>query len=737
MKRTFVFCLILFALMFAFPFQEEILANGLNTNKKFESSLSKEEISSFIDNADTDILGSPESHADFSDFERSPLRAGATEAFLDLPLGVPLSGYTGRFFTHAPDGRESPYTTRFAPSVGAQTRSSLKAIVVENQEEIVVFLRLELIYVADVLLFAIEDEISERLGIDLHDKLIIVASHTHSGYGNFWNNWILYLGHDMYIPEIFHRMVAQSADAIEDAYYSLQPARAGIGFDKNFDPRDRIFSDRRDHNDVLGPNGELIWGNGGKRIRHDLEPRGKSKDNRLTIFRIDDLAGDPIAAMIHFGMHSTILEERNLFLSGDAVFHVEWFFQETFDQPVVSMFLPGAGGDISPRGNGFNFKDFQLLERLGRIAAPKIRQLFDSVETTSEADIEIVSRQVPQSREDIRIVRDGKEISYGTPKFPCQIDDDYFFTYDDFNFSYGAGMCGSTCDENPETIKGEGYDNVYLSCIDSVTAGKVIPPSFRLPPQQLPLAEYSTRITAIRFNEYLLVTLPGEPMSILSDKLRKLVPPPFDFDHTIVIGYAQDHEGYLHTRFDWLQGRGAEVVNFWGPLHGEYLMDQSLDLAHQLTTLEKEAPGGIDRPQYRNEVTWKSDPIKPEITLNAGKVYKDYQFIGEDILKQIQRFENATFTWLGGDPTIDWPVITLQKEDENGDFQDALLPSGRKLTDAGPDMFLRYNPYPIDIVFREREHRWTVDWETLKNTEVGIYRFHVSGYFFDGSEHYP
>jgi neutral ceramidase len=667
-------------------------------------------------------------------FPRSPLYAGVAERFLDLPLGLPLSGYTARLGMSAPDARESYYTTRFAPSIGAETRSSLKSVVLKNDLETVIFLRFELIYVADVLLFAIEDEASKRLGLDLHDKIVITATHTHSGYGSFWGNWVLYLGHDMYIPEIFQRMVDQASATIVDAYHQLQPARIGVGTNTNFDPYGEIFSDRRSYNDVLGPNGELIWGNGGKRIRHDIEPRGHTKDNRLSLIRIDDAAGNPLAAIMNFGMHPTVLEEKSLFLSGDAAFHTEWALQESFARKVVCMFVQGADGDSSPRGEGpYYFHDFQRLERLANIAAPRIKSLFESISTEPEVDLEIVSRQVSQKRSDISIIRDGKKISYGPPTEPWNFDGDYFFTYEEFNFPYGAGMCGSTCDDNPETIKGEGHDNGYLSCLDLSLGGKIIPAAFRLPPQDPPLSEYSTRISAIRLNDYLILTMPGEPISILSDMLRKAVPEPFDFNHTLVFGLAQDHEGYLHSRFDWLQGGGPEVVNFSGPLYGEYLMDQSLDLAGQLITPEKESPGGIARPRYLTMPTWKTEPYQPEVTLNAGKIYQDYQSLGDKAVKTIERFENATVTWLGGDPTIDWPKVTLQKE-VDGEFQDVLLASGRPLTDAGPEIFLRYNPYPIEMVFREREHRWTADWETVKDTPTGVYRFLIEGVSYDGQD---
>ena len=47
-----------------------------------------------------------------------------------------------------------------------------------------------------------------------------------------------------------------------------------------------------------------------------------------------------------------------------------------------------------------------------------------------------------------------------------------------------------------------------------------------------------------------------------------------------MVGYAQDHEGYLLLAEDWLVGGGDEPgINVWGPLQGEYLMEQTLKMA--------------------------------------------------------------------------------------------------------------------------------------------------------------
>ena len=45
-------------------------------------------------------------------------------------------------------------------------------------------------------------------------------------------------------------------------------------------------------------------------------------------------------------------------------------------------------------------------------------------------------------------------------------------------------------------------------------------------------------------------------------------------DHTILVGYAQGHVGYMLAPEDWLLGGYEPSVTFWGPLEAEYVAEQ-------------------------------------------------------------------------------------------------------------------------------------------------------------------
>ena len=78
------------------------------------------------------------------------LRAGAADGTLDLPVGVPLGGFTGRDRAlgsePGPDTRDSDYRTDFVPSGGWQTRIPMQTIWIENGQETAVLVRVALVY---------------------------------------------------------------------------------------------------------------------------------------------------------------------------------------------------------------------------------------------------------------------------------------------------------------------------------------------------------------------------------------------------------------------------------------------------------------------------------------------------------------------------------------------------------------------------------------------------------------
>ncbi|MFC1890749.1 hypothetical protein ACFL4G_13445, partial [Thermodesulfobacteriota bacterium] len=398
----------------------------------------------------------------------------------------------------------------------------------------------------------------------------------------------------------------------------------------------------------------------------------------------------------------------------------------------------------------------------GRAAAAVV-DLFRGIDTVGIVEMEILSRQIPMTRDTIDVTRDGVALTYGPVVGNPEIDADYFGTYDDFNFPDGATFCGqdsfpmwlgplllprfdddpfrpecdpddppSGPDSDPDTIKEE--EGIYCACCmpDEVdTQFRIILP-FALPDPILPVPEtLSTRITVARINDRLIATLPGEPVSVLAEIMRSESPEAFGASKTMLWGYAQDYEGYLMTANDWLQGGYETSINSWGPLQGEYIMQQALDLARLLTTTETEEPGGIERPVYDPAALalhpLPEGAVVPEDTVHSPNPAGT---VSAEPGGTVPAGGTASLRWYGGDTTIDAPAVVMERLGAGGDYEPVVGDDGHAVDETGCEVVLLYEALPV----RDRadhDHIWTALWD-VGDRGGGPYRFHVAGTSYDG-----
>jgi neutral ceramidase len=225
----------------------------------------------------------------------------------------------------------------------------------------------------------------------------------------------------------------------------------------------------------------------------------------------------------------------------------------------------------------------------------------------------------------------------------------------------------------------------------------------------------------------LLAAAPGEPTTYWSERLRGRARDELGFDEALVVGYAQDHEGYLLLPEDWLSGDATEVqINLWGPLQGEYLLERELDVAALLEAGPVDPdPGPLDPAPD----VWPLEPVVPIATPRAGDAL-------EQPAPEVERLHSASFEWVGGDPAVDQPRVTLQRK-SGGSYRNVQLPSGRPLDDRTHRIVLAYRPDPIDAapdaIERHRYRAWFQVVEDLPSVShaagfrTGTYRFRVKG----------
>lgn len=673
--------------------------------------------------------------------------AGAAEALLDLPVGSALGAYGARagFLGDSDpvDARFSEMSESFNPSVGIETIPKVRAVALRAGDETAVIVKLDVGVPDEGLTWAI----TEALGPELSGKVIVTASHTHSGFAQYPSASAMQLAFGRFRDLSWERVVATSVAVARAAIDAIEPARIGIVHDGDFDPEDLVTGDRREENDDL--------------------PGGSTKDRHLFVMRIDAVDGRPIAIVPVFGVHGTVLGAENPYASTDAPGAVERAIEESFDSPVVVMHLQGAAGDVTPKGgqggiacSGAPCFDFARLEAVGRHAAATILARWNDAAATlaGEVAIEMLTRPIALGPdwETFRI-RDGA-LEYA-PFDPRRTADRVVFAgdgallspIDEFSAPYGAALCGEDHDSflPRAQMRGTAGLRPYRSCMRVDETVPLFSDTLALPFEETPLCSSTrTAVAAMRIGDFLLVGVPGEPLTVYAEALRDALA--WDRDRTIVLGYAQDYVGYLLTPEDWLRGGYEPAINFWGPLEGEYVLERAVELAELATTEAREdAAAGAATRWVPPEVSDDLPPPDPAgtrgtvpATIPPALFARGATVASAQPAPAVPRLDVARFVWIGEDPIESTPRVVLERESATaGTFEPVLRRSTREVQDG--DLLLTYTPDPL---VREgdapRTHHWLVEWQVTApwGTEegddalaaragvpLGRYRFRVTG----------
>jgi len=695
-------------------------------------------------------------------------------------VGLPLAAYTGRsaFFGAEPvDGRDSAYVVNFVPSNGVQTRIPMHVVWLQAGEQDAVLVKIDIAYAFDAMVDALESAITDATGVDVTDQVMLATGHSHSAYGDFSQAHYLFLGHDRFNREVFERIVEQATDLAAEAHGAIEPAAIGVGIDPQFDPDDEIYRSRRNENVGLVDAFGVV-------VDEDY------KDTNLYLIRIDASEGtpetgddSPMAILFGFGIHGTIMGESNPLVSSESTGAMELKLENQFDEPLTLMHFQVDAGDMSPAGVQ---DDFARMESVGEKAAPRILELWEMVETSTDpVVVEALSRTVPLGR-DIRVQRDGAADLHYLQYDPDYVPDLLIFgddgvslnPYDEFVAPYGAGLCGDSDIEIPFVSMNVPVPP-YSSCamVDLVAA--LFPFLFYTDlyyEMEFPLWETtSTMIGALgidavpvtvkgegTYTDHLVMGfLPGEPCTLLGRAFQKRIADEQGVDTAIVVGFSMDHEGYVMTVEDWMHGGYEPAINLWGPLQGEYTMEQLLELTDLLGNDVAEDPSWPDY-EAQQYPEWPLETAAPDLAPGCGTVPGEVfeslwtrdgwlppQAQPDAAVRRVT--DVAHFLFLGGDPVIDLPVVTLQREQTpgGGDFEDMLLPNGLPLTDRGYDMILSYTPDPLVELYEEedRHHYWLVEWQATTDrpalshfpgVPAGRYRLVASGLCTDPDDgEYP
>ncbi|MFN2147270.1 MAG: neutral/alkaline non-lysosomal ceramidase N-terminal domain-containing protein [Anaerolineales bacterium] len=285
----------------------------------------------------------------------SKVQASVVQVDITPPVGIPMEGYGAR--EGVSQGVHDPLVAQLLMLEGASRRLILVAADLLG-------IRLG---VTRNLRTAIEQAIGPS------DGVMIACSHTHSGPAGFMPE---VPGLRTYSdPDFQHFVERKIAGAALQASRQLVPVRLG-------------------------------WGSG--RVRgigtNRNDPDSDRLDDELLILRVDDSEGQPLAVLMNYGCHPTVLGQDNLLLTADFPGAARSILARIFPDTVF-LFTNGASGDVSTR---FTRREqtFTEAERMGSILAGGVLGTMQKVESRSSATLdcrthalEVPFREFPPAEE--------------------------------------------------------------------------------------------------------------------------------------------------------------------------------------------------------------------------------------------------------------------------------------------------------------------------------------------------
>ncbi len=270
------------------------------------------------------------------------LRAGVAVVDLTPPAGTPLGGYGARL------GR---------PLQGVHDRIFAKALVLDDGAERIALVMTDLIG-SDA---AMQRAMAEANGLQ-RSQVMLCASHTHSGPGALANNVFAATAMGAFDAKFYDWMRDRLIESVKLAQAKLVPAKLAVGV-----------------TELAGRN---------RNRRKDATVT----DPQLSVIRVDTADGKPLAALVNFSAHGTVLGADNMQVSGDWMGAMQRALEQSIGNGVVALYANGAEGDQSPVAHGAD--GFARCEEMGQAVAAAAKKLWDSLQPSSSVRLHALGEEM-------------------------------------------------------------------------------------------------------------------------------------------------------------------------------------------------------------------------------------------------------------------------------------------------------------------------------------------------------
>ena len=464
------------------------------------------------------------------------LAAGTGRADITPPLGIAHAGWGAQSHEGA-EGIDMPLT--------------LTALVIEPYGNTAPAARIAILDIDTCMLAqgydrAIREAVTEANGIPPSNQRVSYT-HTHSGpiEGLSW----IVKGAEMVGPW-FASMGPASAQAVSDAITGLTPVRVDSG-----SGHCEININRR----PVSHDGTVFTGRNA----------GGFGDHEVLVTAIDDLDGNPVATLVNYACHPTIMGPDNRLITPDFPGPV----RETVESIIggTCLFLQGAAGNQGPV-EGFT-GDTSVYRRLGKqlgIEAARIRLGIDPVPreevldeiVSSGADLAMYSfNQVGESDSTLAVIESAASLPIKEMPPESEVQDN--FDRIQANLEH-VRKSGGSVEEIKQAAFPAKRETLLLRHTQTFGRGG---------------EKRDIPIQVIRLGNTALVAIPVEPFAEIGTAVKERSPA----DWTLFSGYSNGYYGYLPMAYAYPEG-GYEV----GPTApfeagaAEQMIEDCLEAIHKL-----------------------------------------------------------------------------------------------------------------------------------------------------------
>ncbi|HVN64974.1 MAG TPA: neutral/alkaline non-lysosomal ceramidase N-terminal domain-containing protein [Candidatus Binataceae bacterium] len=586
--------------------------------------------------------------------------AGVGKVDITPPPGVPLWGYS-----------------RAGSSVGAGFRTRLYARAIYLQDargERIVIVQCDLGGMSALLHHTVARMIEQETGV-ADDRLMIAATHTHSGVGGFFGVPIYddfggeKVGFD---PKALDFMAPRIAKAIKTAYSSRQPAKIATG-------QTQVFGLSRNRSIEGFVNNRTLTDQIETPVR--MGPEYEGVDHTLTMIRIDRVAGGktvPIGAFTNFAVHGTVVPSENDLYSADVMAGaertLEWRIAAdavSSADDVVNLFTNANEGDVEA---AYTTQGFPEAHRIGIALGNQMVQLYEHLAAKLTNQVTL-SRNYEELKPSVASKSAEAQVCMGSIGFPVLGGAQggrsglYYFGR---TFKFFPSYAGARR-KVPQGCHGHKIPAFWG--LQSIFFG-----SSKLP-DDLP-------VQIFRINELLLIALPGEFTTEMGRRIKaaaKAAAKSFDASvgSAAIVGLASQYSSYYTTpeEYDIQNYEGGSTL--YGRTSGPWMQSRVEALIKQMgdSSFEVEYPTEwtYTTGWVRN---WYKSPTGEQITQVARSVKID------------PAARTVAFSWYGlsaGDVMFDQSLVRLETLGAGGEWQ-ALAVGGVPVDDRGLDIEVRIFP---------------------------------------------